>query len=189
MGSEIAGLGLKTAGSAAASHPAVTVTRAVREVERLVEEGYAPGKDRFVAWVMGGVPAEILQCFDIHAVFPEQYGTLCAMKGATHPFIDYAETDGFSSRVCGYLRVALGYARTLAGRAPAAEAAYGGMPRPDMLLGISRLCDPRSKVFEAMRRYLSHLHLGRLRAKELGFRVGASTDDDLSLSEIKVKGY
>lgn len=32
---------------------------------------------------------------------------------------------------------------------------------------------------EAMRRYLRHLHLGRVRAKELGFRVGASTDEEI----------
>lgn len=32
---------------------------------------------------------------------------------------------------------------------------------------------------EAMRRYLGHLHLGRVRAKELGFRVGAATDDEI----------
>jgi benzoyl-CoA reductase/2-hydroxyglutaryl-CoA dehydratase subunit BcrC/BadD/HgdB len=138
--------------------PAVLVTRAARTVDRLVEDSYAAaqagGTARPVAWVMGGVPAEILQCFDINAVFPEQYGTICAMKGATRPFIDYAETDGFSSRICGYLRVALGYARMLAGRAPLAEALFGGMARPQMFLGISRLCDPRSKIFEAMRRYL-----------------------------------
>ena len=32
---------------------------------------------------------------------------------------------------------------------------------------------------EAMRRYLRHLHRGRVRAKELGFRVGPVTDDQI----------
>ena len=137
----------------------VTFTRAAEEANRLIDKKYQEcwarekaGKP--IAWVMNGAPLEILQCFDIIDVYPENYGAQCAIQKATSPFIEYAEEDGFSTNICGYLRIALGYARTIARGGSARDAAYGGMPRPTMLLSSSRLCDPRTKIFEALRRYL-----------------------------------
>jgi len=136
----------------------VTYTRAVAEASGLIAGKYEAGWKRRegqpVAWLMGGPPPEILECFDVHAVYPEQYGALCAERQATSPFLEYGEEDGFSTNICGYLRIALGYARCLARDELPVGAVYGGMPRPQMLLSASRTCDPRSKIFEAMRRYL-----------------------------------
>lgn len=136
----------------------VTYTRAVQEANRLIDQKYQKGwqwerEGKDIAWVMNGPPLEILQCFDIIDIYPENYGAQCAIKKTTSPFIDYAEEEGFSTAVCGYLRVTIGYARTIARGGSAAGAAFGGMPRPTMLISSSRLCDPRTKIFDALRRY------------------------------------
>ena len=134
-------------------------TRAAQEANLLIDKKYQEGWARKkagkpIAWVMNGPPLEILQCFDIIDVYPENYGARCAIKKATSPYIEYAEEDGFSTHICGYLRVALGYARAVARGDSTQDAAYGGMPLPTMLLSSSRVCDPRPKIIEALRRYL-----------------------------------
>jgi len=149
----------KKQGQGQAKSGLVTHTRAAEETNRLIEKKYQEGwrrekEGKPIAWVMNGVPLEILQCFDIIDIYPENYGAQCAMKKITSPYIEYAEEEGFSAQICGYIRVALGYVRSIARGESPQNAAFGGMPHPTMLLTSSRLCDPRSKVFEALRRYV-----------------------------------
>jgi benzoyl-CoA reductase subunit B len=135
-------------------------THAGAEANRLIAEQYEKGwahvkAGKPVAWLMYGPHREILRCFDILPIYPESYASNCAIRQQTSPYIEYAEEDGFSEYICGYLRHAMGYALSLARGDSVAQAPFGGMPRPSMLLSSSRLCDPRSKVFETMRRYLN----------------------------------
>ncbi|MFA4836187.1 MAG: hypothetical protein WC749_08990, partial [Dehalococcoidia bacterium] len=65
-----------------------------------------------VAWVMAGAMAdEILVAMDVVRVYPENFAGVCAaMKGA-QPFLEAAESDGFSNVICGYARTGIGYGR------------------------------------------------------------------------------
>ncbi|MFC1904163.1 2-hydroxyacyl-CoA dehydratase subunit D [Chloroflexota bacterium] len=135
-------------------------TQAANDANTLIKNYYQLGKEirergGKVAWCMRGVPDAILFSMDILPVYPENYATVCAAKQVAGPFIDLAEEDGYSIDLCAYIRIGFGYAHLMrdAGKEPD-DAPYGGMAKPDMLISPSRLCDPRVKFFEAMRRYL-----------------------------------
>lgn len=133
-------------------------TEAGQAANRLIAKQYDDGWAHFragkpVAWVMYGPPREIMWSFDVLDIYPESYAANCAIKQQTSPFIEYSEEEGFSEYICGYIRLAMGYLVSLSKGESPEKAAFGGMPQPTMLLSTSRVCDPRSKVFETMRRY------------------------------------
>jgi benzoyl-CoA reductase/2-hydroxyglutaryl-CoA dehydratase subunit BcrC/BadD/HgdB len=110
-----------------------------------------------VAWCMvnwwQGDP--ILRAMDVAAVYPEDYGAVCAAFGAAPAYLGRAGADGFPSHMCGYARNCLGYTARMTelGEIPP-EAPMGGMPKPTFLLGSGALCDARYKWFQALGRYL-----------------------------------
>lgn len=126
-------------------------------VDRMYEGGReAEEAGRPIAWCMLSIPTPILTAMGIEAVFPENYGTICASSGAAAPFLERAEAEGFPSHMCGYCRNGLGYAARMAdldGQVPP-EAPRGGMPKPTLLVGSGAVCDARYKFFQALGRYL-----------------------------------
>ena len=126
-------------------------------VDTMYERGRtAKAEGRPVAWCMLSIPTPILTAMGIEAVFPENYGTICASSGAAAPFLDRAEAEGFPSHMCGYCRNGLGYAARMAdegGQIPP-EAPGGGMSKPTLLVGSGAVCDARYKFFQALGRYL-----------------------------------
>lgn len=104
-----------------------------------------------LAWCMAGVSSELLHAFGLEWEWPENFGALCAARGAAAGFCELAEADGYSPDLCSYVRNAMGYAgraRELGGVPP--EAPRGGMGTPTMLLGSGAICDPRLKWFQSM---------------------------------------
>lgn len=135
------------------------VTNSSRQVSKLIKTHYGMveqirdqgGK---VAWCMRGVPEEILFNLNILPAYPENYGSLCAFKGIATPLIEKAEADGFSKDICAYLRVAAGYCHEiLRSNSTLSNVPNNGMPKPDMFIAPSRVCDPRVKLFESFTRY------------------------------------
>ena len=126
-------------------------------VDSMYEDGReAEGEGRPVAWCMLSIPTQILTAMGVEAVFPENYGTICASAGAAAPFLERAESEGFPSHMCGYCRNGLGYAARMAdlnGKIPP-EAPGGGMSKPSLLVGSGAVCDARYKFFQALGRYL-----------------------------------
>ena len=109
------------------------------------------------AWCMvnwwGG--DSILRAMDIAAVYPEDYGAVCAAFGVAQAHLDRCESDGFPTHMCGYARNCIGYTAIMmdSGEIPP-EAPMGGMPKPVLLLGSGYFCDTRWKWFQALGRYL-----------------------------------
>jgi len=126
-------------------------------VDRMYEGGReAEEAGRPVAWCMLSIPTPILTAMGIEAVFPENYGAMCAASRTFGPFLERAEADGFPSHMCGYCRNGLGYAARMAdldGQIPP-EAPQGGMAKPALLVGSGAVCDARYKFFQALGRYL-----------------------------------
>jgi benzoyl-CoA reductase/2-hydroxyglutaryl-CoA dehydratase subunit BcrC/BadD/HgdB len=130
-----------------------TVDEAYRETVAATAEG------RPTAWAMAnwwqGSP--ILKAMGIEAVYPENYGAVCAATGVAQRYLEISDAAGFPTHLCGYMRVNFGYThrmmRQLAGQIPP-EAPMGGMPKPVLLLGSGIVCDPRYKWFQALGRYL-----------------------------------
>lgn len=118
--------------------------------------GKAKDEGRPVAWCMLSIPTPILTAMGIEAVFPENYGTICASAGAAAGFLERAESEGFPTHMCGYCRNGLGYAARMAelqGQIPP-EAPGEGLPKPTLLVGSGAVCDSRYKFFQAVGRYL-----------------------------------
>jgi len=135
---------------------AVRSTETARSVNKLAKEWYAKAEQaraegRPVAWCMVGMPPQLLYVFGIEAVWPENYGTVCAARQMAVHFMEIAEADGYSHDLCSYERNAFGYAKRMCelGAIPT-EAPVGGLPEPDLLLTPSQTCDPRCKGFQAL---------------------------------------
>jgi benzoyl-CoA reductase/2-hydroxyglutaryl-CoA dehydratase subunit BcrC/BadD/HgdB len=128
-----------------------------------VDKMYAAGEDatatgKPVAWVMLGQWAEpILTAMDVISIYPENYGSVCAAGGKAAPYLEISDAEGFPSHVCGYARNCFGYSakmKELGGVIPP-EAPMGGMPRPNLLVASSEICDARFKWFQALSRYFN----------------------------------
>ncbi|MFC2038774.1 2-hydroxyacyl-CoA dehydratase subunit D [Chloroflexota bacterium] len=130
------------------------------ELRAYVDSMYKGGREaedegKPVAWCMLSIPTAILTAMGVEAVFPENYGTICASSGAAAPFLERAEAEGFPSHMCGYCRNGLGYAAEMAdngGQIPPG-APGGGLSRPSLLVGSGAVCDARYKFFQALGRY------------------------------------
>jgi len=135
--------------------------KSMYELRAYVDKMYEGGREaedegKPVAWCMLSIPTPILTAMGVEAVFPENYGTVCASSGGAAPFLERAEAEGFPSHMCGYCRNGLGYAAEMAdlnGQVPHG-APGGGMSRPTLLVGSGAVCDARYKFFQALGRYL-----------------------------------
>jgi len=97
----------------------------------------------------------ILRAIGIAAVYPEDYGAVCAAFGAAQSHLERCDSDGFPDHMCGYARNCIGYASIMKdlGEIPP-EVPMGGMPKPTLLLASGYFCDTRYKWFQALGRYL-----------------------------------
>jgi len=86
-----------------------------------------------VAWVTSGFPVEILRPFGYHVVYPENHGALCAARRMVPELAQPAEQSGYSRDLCGYARADIGSVMT--GKTP-----VGRMPKPDLLLCCTNIC-------------------------------------------------
>ncbi len=127
-------------------------------VNEMYKKGVEAGKaGKPVAWSMlnwwhGDL---ILRAMGIEAVYPENYGTVCAAFGAAPDYLQRSDSAGFPNHMCGYARNCIGYTARMheLGEIPP-EAPMGGMPKPMLLVSSGFLCDARYKWFQALGRYL-----------------------------------
>ena len=141
---------------------AINRLKSMYALRGLVDEMYKRALEyskegKLTAWCMvnwwGG--DSLLRAMDIAAVYPEDYGAVCAAFGVAPKYLERAGSDGFPDHVCGYARNGIGYAslmRELGTIPPGAP--MGGMPKPTLLLGSGYFCDTRYKWFQALGRYL-----------------------------------
>ena len=94
-----------------------------------------------IAWVNGLFPQEFLETMDIQVAYPENLAaTLGAKKGVT-PYLDTCEALGYSSDLCSYTRLGLGYEESF-------ESDISNIPRPDIILNCTNICGLCVKWFE-----------------------------------------
>jgi len=99
----------------------------------------------------------IIKAMNLEAVYPENYGTVCASMGTAQSYLNRADAAGFPTHLCGYSRNCFGYAvrmvEELKGKIPP-EAPMGGMPKPVLLVASDAVCDARYKWFQALGHYM-----------------------------------
>ncbi len=91
-------------------------------------EGHQP-----VAYVTSGGPVEILKALGYYVIYPENHAALAGARHAQMELIQSAEEFGFSQDICSYVRTDLGTALT--GKTP-----VGKLPKPDLLLACTNIC-------------------------------------------------
>lgn len=104
---------------------------------------------RPLAWVTSGAPVELLLAFNIHPVYPEQYGAICSTRKASGDLCQAAESAGYSQDLCSYGRSHLG-SILRPDLAP-----MGGLPKPDLLLTCGNICGTVLKWYEALARHFN----------------------------------
>jgi benzoyl-CoA reductase/2-hydroxyglutaryl-CoA dehydratase subunit BcrC/BadD/HgdB len=126
-------------------------TKLMKTLYREVQEAAQAGQP--IAWNMVGIEQAVLQAMDIKCLYPEQYSALCAAKQIIIPNLEMAESAGFSPSICSYARNAFGLLhkwKELGAMPPEAANAWGGMPKPTMLLTNTNICDGRYKWLETI---------------------------------------
>lgn len=93
---------------------------------------HASGRTK-VAWVTSGAPVEFLPALGYYLLYPENHGAVCGIRRMAEELCVHAEEEGWSRDVCSYARTDIGAA--LSGKTP-----VGRLPRPDLLVCCTNIC-------------------------------------------------
>jgi len=96
-------------------------------------EGRYADSFRKVAWVTSGAPVEFLKALGFFVHYPENHGAVCGVRRRCEEIAGHAESQGYSPDLCSYARTDLG--TVLSGITP-----VGRLPRPDLLLCCTNIC-------------------------------------------------
>lgn len=86
-----------------------------------------------VAWVTSGAPSEILRALGFYLIYPENHAAICGARKLSGSIIEAAEHEGYSRDICSY-------ARTDIGALLSGKNAVGGLPKPDLLVCCTNIC-------------------------------------------------
>jgi benzoyl-CoA reductase/2-hydroxyglutaryl-CoA dehydratase subunit BcrC/BadD/HgdB len=114
------------------------------------------GKKVAYAYINNGQD-EIIRAMDIIPAWGENFAGICSAKRVADEFLQKAEGENISRSLCTYASCTIAYdmwREELGGEMPPGTP-WGGMGRPDMIIGSSQqLCDPRVKWPQATQHYL-----------------------------------
>jgi benzoyl-CoA reductase/2-hydroxyglutaryl-CoA dehydratase subunit BcrC/BadD/HgdB len=143
--------------------PRTLATEAATKIPRMVRANLAAtirakdeGKKVAYAYIMDGHD-EIMRAMDIVPAWGESFSGVCAAKRDAEKYLQKAEADDFSRSLCTYATCNIGFdiLREEQGGEMPPNAPWGGMGRPDMIIGSAQqLCDPRFKWPQATQHYL-----------------------------------
>ena len=86
-----------------------------------------------VAWVTSGAPVEFLIALGYLPIYPENHGAVCGIRRKSEGLARVAEEAGYSQDICSYARTDIG--SVLSGETP-----VGKLPKPDLLLACTNIC-------------------------------------------------
>ena len=109
---------------------------------RAKEEG------RLVAWATSISPQELLETMDITVVYPENHAAAIGARKCAPEFISCSEGEGYSSDLCSYARVNLGYMDIK-------ESIAGNIPMPDVIFCCNNICNTVIKWYENIAKELN----------------------------------
>jgi len=108
----------------------------------------AKANGKLIAWATSICPQELLETMDIDVVYPENHAAAIGARKCAPEFIEQAEGKGYSSDICSYARVNMGYA----------DIKFSGaenIPMPDLLFCCSNICNTVIKWYENLAKNLS----------------------------------
>lgn len=143
-------------GRAVATQTAAKIPKFVRGNLSATLKAKEEGKKVAYAFIADGQD-EIMRAMDIVPAWGESFSGVCAAKRDAEKYLQKAESDNLSRSLCTYATCNIGFdmmREELGGQMPEG-AAWGGMGRPDMIIGSAQLlCDPRFKWPQATQHYL-----------------------------------
>ncbi len=105
--------------------------------KELIGEHYLKGRyanlRHKVAWVTSGAPVEFLVALGYYVLYPENHAAICGTVRVVEEIASQAEAAGYSRDICSYARTDIG--AVLSGKTP-----MGRLPRPDLLLACTNIC-------------------------------------------------
>ncbi|MGN1414578.1 MAG: 2-hydroxyacyl-CoA dehydratase subunit D [Anaerovoracaceae bacterium] len=101
-----------------------------------------------VVWSTSIAPQEFLEAMDIAVVYPENHAAAVAARKDAPQFISKSEGDGYSSDICSYARVNIGYADIQHSDAQ-------DIPMPDLIYCCSNICCTVIKWYENLAKKLN----------------------------------
>ncbi len=113
--------------------PLKIAPRAKELVARHWLEGRYANLQRKVAWVTSGAPVELLKALDFFVIYPENHAAICGTARVAVDISSQAENAGYSRDICSYARTDIG--AMLSGQTP-----VGRLPKPDLLLACTNIC-------------------------------------------------
>jgi benzoyl-CoA reductase/2-hydroxyglutaryl-CoA dehydratase subunit BcrC/BadD/HgdB len=143
-------------GRTVATQTAAKIPKFVRGNLSATLKAKEEGKKVAYAFIADGQD-EILRAMDIVPAWGESFSGVCAAKRDAEKYLQKAESDNLSRSLCTYATCNIGFdmiREELGGQMPEG-APWGGMGRPDMIIGSAQLlCDPRFKWPQATQHYL-----------------------------------
>ncbi|MBP1632232.1 MAG: hgdA [Acidobacteria bacterium] len=117
--------------------PLAPPLRCTARMHELMSGHYLEGRHangvRPVAWVTSGAPTEILVALGFFVIYPENHAALCGARRRAQRLCEAAENEGYSRDICSYARTDIGSLIT-------GETPVGRLPRPDLLLCCTNIC-------------------------------------------------
>jgi len=105
----------------------------------------AKASGELVAWSTSIAPQELLETMDIKVVYPENHAAAVGARKDAQKFLDDAENDGYSTDICSYARVNIGYMKLK-------ESVAGNIPLPDFIFCCNNICNTVIKWYENLAR-------------------------------------
>lgn len=106
----------------------------IYEIARIGSRMFDPNWS--TAWTTVFVPYEILNAMNVSGMFIEFIGAMLASAGMTRPYLEEAESAGYSTDSCAYHRTILG------------TSIKGLLPKPDVLIGANFPCNGGVKALK-----------------------------------------
>ncbi len=101
----------------------------------------AKAEGRPVVWASYISPQELLETMDLTVVYPENHAAAIGARKGSMEFISYSEGKGYSSDLCSYARVNMGYVDLK-------DAEAQNIPQPDLILCCNNICNTVIKWYE-----------------------------------------
>lgn len=98
-------------------------------------------KRKLVVWTNIYTPAELLYALDLIPLYPELMSGVLASVSLSNYFIEAAESKFYTTDLCSFYRVAAGFSLR------------DYLPKPDLIISTSQLCDGSTKFFHNLSKY------------------------------------
>ncbi len=124
--------------------------KAKKLINQLMKQYYddanmAKARGEKIGWISGNFPQEIVATMDLCVIYPENHSAMLAMQGKDVRCCEIAEAAGFSSDICSFAKVNIGYCLD-------ESIVDDKIPMPDYLLCCSNVCNQTLKWYQFLER-------------------------------------